>query len=97
MENDKPNSKNTSPQKSNLGQGTLAHDSETLEAKWNRLKRHVTGPMQLTELEGRLLTNDSEALGLNPALPTYPPPIGVAITQAVPVKTGKVGKRYMNS
>ena len=75
----------------------MAYDSETLEAKWNRLKRHVTGPMQLTELEGRLLTNDSEALDLNPALPTYPPPIGVAVTQAVPVKTGKVGKRYMNS
>ena len=97
MENDKPNSKNTSPQKSILGQSTLTYDSETLEAKWNRLKRHVAGPMQLTELEGRLLTNDSEALGLSPALPTYPPPIGVAVTQAVPVKTGKVGKRYLNS
>jgi hypothetical protein len=58
MENDKPNSKNTSPQKSNLEQGTLTRDNETLEMKWNRLKRHVTGPMQLTELEERLLTND---------------------------------------
>jgi hypothetical protein len=74
------NNENTSPQRPNLGQETQIRDNDTLEERWNRLKRYITGCVQLAELEGRLLTNDRENLGLNPFLPTYPPLMGVVIT-----------------
>ena len=45
------------------------------DEEWNKLKSFVGGdrPKELTELEKRLLTNDSEDLNLDPMDPEYPP------------------------
>ena len=44
------------------------------DTEWAMLKSYVCGDpnRQLTELEKRLLTNDSEDLALDPLSPTYP-------------------------
>ena len=44
------------------------------ETEWAKLKNYVCGDpnRQLTELEKRLLTNNSEDLHIDPLVPTYP-------------------------
>ena len=44
------------------------------EEEWTKLKHFVGGDRtQISELEKRLLTNDSEDLNLDPMEPGYPP------------------------
>ena len=61
-----------------------------------RLKRHLSDPSDdLSDLERHLLTNDSEALGLDPAEPTYSPTMKARALK--PTEKSSVGAIYLNT
>ena len=61
-----------------------------------RLKRHLSDPSDdLSDLERHLLTNDSEALGLDPADPTYSPAMKVGPLK--PTEKSSAGAIYLNT
>ena len=61
-----------------------------------RLKRHISEPNdEFSDLERHLLTNDSEALGLDPAEPTYSPTMEVRALK--PTEKSSAGAIYLNT
>ena len=64
------------PGESKRSPAGLIKPRPSADAEWAKLKNYVYGDptRQLTELEKRLLTNDSEDLNLDPLEPAYPHP-----------------------
>ena len=61
-----------------------------------RLKRHISDPNdEFSDLEKHLLTNDSEALGLDPAEPTYSPTMKARALK--PTEKSSAGAIYLNT
>jgi hypothetical protein len=55
--------------------GLIKDPRPNADEEWNKLKSFVGGDRtRISELEKRLLTNDSEDLDLDHLNPTYPPP-----------------------
>ena len=69
----KKNKKETPTQKAPAG--LIKDPRPNADEEWNKLKSFVGGDRtrELTELEKRLLTNDSEDLNLDPLEPEYSP------------------------
>jgi hypothetical protein len=97
MEGDHNSKESTSPQRQGHENLSPVHDNETVAGKWGRLKKYTAGSNKITELEGRLLKSDNEALNLDPPLPTHDPPVGTLITAAVPTKGNKGVNVYTNA
>ena len=54
--------------------GLIKDPRPNAEEEWTKLKHFIGGDRtQISELEKRLLTNDSEDLNLDPLEPAYPP------------------------
>ena len=54
--------------------GLIKEPRPDAEEEWTKLKHFIGGDRtQISELEKRLLTNDSEDLNLDPLEPAYPP------------------------
>ena len=54
--------------------GLIKDPKPNAEEEWTKLKHFIGGDRtQISELEKRLLTNDSEDLNLDPMEPEYPP------------------------
>jgi hypothetical protein len=97
MEEDHSSDDNTSPRRQEHENESPAKGKETVIEKWDRLMKHTAGPLLITELEGRLLTNDNESLNLDPLLPAYAPPEGTLMTVAMPTKGNRGGSTYINA
>ena len=69
----KKSKKETPTQKAQAG--LIKDPRPNADEEWNKLKSFVGGDRtrELTELEKRLLKNDSEDLNLDPMDPEYPP------------------------
>lgn len=64
--------KDKSKAKPEAPRGGLIPKRKDWQEAWARLKAHVSGDKEeISDLEKLLLTNDSEALGLDPAEPDY--------------------------
>jgi len=67
----KKNKKETPTQKAPAG--LIKDPRPNSEEEWTKLKHFIGGDQtQISELEKRLLTNDSEDLNLDPMDPEYP-------------------------
>jgi hypothetical protein len=54
--------------------GLIKDPRPNADEEWNKLKSFVGGDRtHISEMEKRLLTNDSEDLNLDPLVPAYPP------------------------
>ena len=93
MNNPNRNKSDPRPQKA---QGGLIKQRESWRDAWAKLKKYYVGSRQdLTELEKHLVTNDNEALALDPLELTYVP--SAVPEEFKPQITSSKGHSYLNT